>query len=85
MAVRNNHQHVVEHLMAKYSHNVIINETKHNGINSCGLAAYKGHLEMLIYLQGLGGDLNCKSTEGVGLTYLAAKKGHVNILEYLKS
>ena len=29
--------------------------------------------------------MNCKSAEGVGLTYLAAKKGHVNILEYLKA
>ena len=73
-------------MLSRYGSLVDINEAKDNGLTAACLAAYKGHLDALKYLESVKADLSYKTPkEGLGLGYFAAKKGHIHILMYLKS
>ncbi len=86
LAVRNNRMAIAEFIAQNCLRKGMasINERKTNGLNSASVAAHKGHLDMLKFLEQNGVDLEVEGQQAINLTYLAAQKGHVNVLEYLK-
>jgi ankyrin repeat protein len=52
-------------------------------VTACGIAAYKGNLQILDMLYRGGADINITAKNGIGPLYLAIKSNKIDCAKYL--